>query len=438
MDRLSERLNLIISNSYGFSWTKIPGTDDKRLKEFLGKKYNIEWVYTAGIAKSGDGKTINISNEDEDKTLSLTLNDEDSEATLKIDNIETDKFIAKEENGELNIYSNSNRNEEFKSIAELEKIQEIFLIHAIDLSSTGIRHGNFEVVIRSMKILAIISENLKYNYFDKKRKDELMKQIIIEMCTIYNKSNNLVILKKFVSHIQQMVNISIDRDYNISVNLIIYILEKKAIELISHDNLPSNNDMVIVKESLDLLGNISIRLIKYKKFFNPLMMNINSLKRLGIIAIRYSQKDLVEQIIDSLINILIDMSNIRHNETDFHGFISGDNKNYSFIVGEIYVELSINKSEEIGNIIKNIEASIISIVIESSGASLYKVIEFLVDKLEFICIDLIRFKDVNDTTIVIHSLNILKDIKDSKELCNKRKLKNLIKQKICKIERLKI
>jgi len=99
-----------IKNQYVFSWTKIPGTDDKRLKEFLGKKYHINWVYTARIDKSEDGKTIRISKAD--TTLSLTLNDKDSEIILKIDNIEKDKFIAKEENGELNIYKNPNRQQQ--------------------------------------------------------------------------------------------------------------------------------------------------------------------------------------------------------------------------------------------------------------------------------------------------------------------------------------
>lgn len=91
-----------IEKWYVFSWKKIPGTDDKRLKEFLGKRYHIDWIFTAEIAKSEDGKTISMSKED--TTHSLTLNNEDSEVTLKIDNIETDKFIARKESGELNIY----------------------------------------------------------------------------------------------------------------------------------------------------------------------------------------------------------------------------------------------------------------------------------------------------------------------------------------------
>jgi len=106
-----------------FSWTKIPGTDDERLKEFLKKRYHIDWVYTAGFVKSEDGKTINISKED--ITLSLTLNDEESDVILKIDNIETDKFIAKKENGELKIYLIINRkllNRKLLNAAYNEKI----------------------------------------------------------------------------------------------------------------------------------------------------------------------------------------------------------------------------------------------------------------------------------------------------------------------------
>jgi hypothetical protein len=91
-----------IPDEYVFSWTKIPGTDDERLKRFLRERYHIDWVCTAGIVKSEDGKIINISRNE--AALSLLLNNDKSEVILKIGNIETDKFIAKEENGELNIY----------------------------------------------------------------------------------------------------------------------------------------------------------------------------------------------------------------------------------------------------------------------------------------------------------------------------------------------
>lgn len=117
-----------------FSWAKIPGTDDKRLKEFIGKKYHIDWVSTAEIVKSEDDKAISITKED--KTLSLTYNSEDHEVILKINNIETDKFIAKEENGELNIYKgfiqNNKIDEEVNnSIKECAKMSPEAFIHGM-------------------------------------------------------------------------------------------------------------------------------------------------------------------------------------------------------------------------------------------------------------------------------------------------------------------
>ena len=96
------------NENYVFSWTKKQGTDDEKLKVFLTKRYHIDWTYTAGFVKSEDGKTINISNED--ITISLALNNDESEVILKIDNIETDTFIVKKENGELNIYNGNNAN----------------------------------------------------------------------------------------------------------------------------------------------------------------------------------------------------------------------------------------------------------------------------------------------------------------------------------------
>ena len=92
-------------NKCVFSWPRVPGTDERKLKDFLERFYDIDWVHTARVAKSEDGKTISISKDD--KTLSLTLNNDDSEVILKIDDIETDKnkFMAKEENGELKIYN---------------------------------------------------------------------------------------------------------------------------------------------------------------------------------------------------------------------------------------------------------------------------------------------------------------------------------------------
>ncbi len=93
----------IINFLYLFSWDKIQRNDNNELIEFIGQKFSIDWVKTAKVEKINDCRTIHISAEK--NNLSLELNDEKTEVTLKIDNGRTDKFIAKMENGELNIYN---------------------------------------------------------------------------------------------------------------------------------------------------------------------------------------------------------------------------------------------------------------------------------------------------------------------------------------------
>jgi hypothetical protein len=89
-----------------FSWEKVPGNDSERLKKFLIRKFNIEWINAAKINKNVNKKTIRITN---DKNfLSLTLNNEKNNVNLKIDNQRTDEFFVKTENGNLNIYYGEN------------------------------------------------------------------------------------------------------------------------------------------------------------------------------------------------------------------------------------------------------------------------------------------------------------------------------------------
>ena len=92
----------VIPGMHVFSWGKIPGTDDDRLREFLKERYSINWIKNEKFHKSSDDKTINISSGD--KTHSLTLEINNSEAILKIDNNITNKFKVGAEKGELNIY----------------------------------------------------------------------------------------------------------------------------------------------------------------------------------------------------------------------------------------------------------------------------------------------------------------------------------------------
>jgi len=66
------------------------------------QNFNIEWIKAAKINKNDDNETIRITNDT--NFLSLTLNNEKNNANVEIDNVRTDKFIVKTENGELNIY----------------------------------------------------------------------------------------------------------------------------------------------------------------------------------------------------------------------------------------------------------------------------------------------------------------------------------------------
>ena len=87
---------------YLFSWDKIPGSDSRRLKDFLIQNFGIDWIKTANIKKIDDGRKIIVSVEN--NFLSLSLNNEKTKVNLKIDDGRTDEFIAKTENGKLNIY----------------------------------------------------------------------------------------------------------------------------------------------------------------------------------------------------------------------------------------------------------------------------------------------------------------------------------------------
>ena len=67
------------------------------------QNFNIEWISAAKINKNDDDKTIRITNDM--NFLSLTLNNEKNNVNIEIDDVRTDKFIVKTENGELNIYN---------------------------------------------------------------------------------------------------------------------------------------------------------------------------------------------------------------------------------------------------------------------------------------------------------------------------------------------
>lgn len=88
---------------YLFSWDKIPGNDNERLIKYIKYNFDIDWVKTAKIEKFDGDKTIRVYTEK--NSISLRLNDEKTRVSLKIDEGVSDIFIAKAENGKLNVYA---------------------------------------------------------------------------------------------------------------------------------------------------------------------------------------------------------------------------------------------------------------------------------------------------------------------------------------------
>lgn len=101
-----------IEEKYLFSWDDIPGNDNGRLIEFLKKRFGIDLI-DAKIEKIEEGRTIRSSFKN--NFPSLKLNDDKTKVSLEIDDMRTDEFIARTENGKLNIY-------EEKFIKHLERI----------------------------------------------------------------------------------------------------------------------------------------------------------------------------------------------------------------------------------------------------------------------------------------------------------------------------
>ncbi len=87
---------------YLFNWDEIPGNDSGILLDYLDQKYGIDGVKTARIEKSDEGNTIRLYVEE--IVLSLTLNNEKTRVSFGIDDGKNYEFIARTENGRLNIY----------------------------------------------------------------------------------------------------------------------------------------------------------------------------------------------------------------------------------------------------------------------------------------------------------------------------------------------
>ncbi len=105
----------ILSNKYSFNWNKIPRNNNDEFLNFLKVHYNLDWIEDAKIIKTDD-KTVRVSTEK--NSLWVKINNEKTKINLEIDDGRTDEFVAKEENGKLNIYSSREYIDSMKQVLE--------------------------------------------------------------------------------------------------------------------------------------------------------------------------------------------------------------------------------------------------------------------------------------------------------------------------------
>jgi hypothetical protein len=93
--------------AYLFTWDKVPGDGEKKLKQFLEYDFKVGWAEDAHIRKFDD-KTIHIYEDEhhEDKNSAKIIMDEEYEkAILEISDGRTHELEVKWEYGKLNIYN---------------------------------------------------------------------------------------------------------------------------------------------------------------------------------------------------------------------------------------------------------------------------------------------------------------------------------------------
>jgi hypothetical protein len=159
---------------YLFCWDKIPGDDTDRFKEFLIRKYGINWVKTTEFNKTDNDMTINVSYEM--NSLSLKLNNEKTKAILTIGDGRTEDFIATVESDKLKIYPQEIQSILFTAYLESRDIDPRFkYLDKLRQFSTEVREIINELEQRNDEEMEKIAEGCAKTYHT--RKDEIAKEI---------------------------------------------------------------------------------------------------------------------------------------------------------------------------------------------------------------------------------------------------------------------
>ena len=178
-EKYGDRRFYEMSGGYLFTWDEISGIDGEKLIKFIKDEYKIEWAKTENISKSDDGKTISITNDK--NSLSLTLNDEKTKLNIRIDESGVGEFIARSENGKINIYKGGKR---IQSGTSMTEVLETFFWNNYNKFENGINSENkaeFKYLISLIMVLLAedvvfhYSENTKWIKNEKTKHQELFK-----------------------------------------------------------------------------------------------------------------------------------------------------------------------------------------------------------------------------------------------------------------------
>ena len=94
--------SILLKKGRLFCWDNVPGKDNGLIVKFLKKQFKINWAKEAKIEKIDDGMTLIVSKGE--NSISFELDNTKTILKLKIGDNKTHEFIAKTENGKLNIY----------------------------------------------------------------------------------------------------------------------------------------------------------------------------------------------------------------------------------------------------------------------------------------------------------------------------------------------
>lgn len=94
--------------SYVFRWGKVPGSDDRNLRDFLKKQFGVGWVENVGPEKIDDNRATRLSSENE--SIEIRLSENKYKATVRTSDGRMCELEVEEDGGELKICIKSDEN----------------------------------------------------------------------------------------------------------------------------------------------------------------------------------------------------------------------------------------------------------------------------------------------------------------------------------------